>query len=176
MSSSQFLHKSTINTSSNDQGSSLKHKVKHFGCIVIIALSSFSSSVWNQGTPTLVSQFLNVCVSVSLYWRKGLGVSVVLNVCLVCRFCNQEEMKAQLPRYQRLIPRPGQAHAAAPPVAAVGSIIPPQQGLPPQQPGMRHPLHGKSVYNLEIHFCYTFSETWLIFRTNWLNTTIILTR
>uniref|UniRef100_A0A1A7YQL8 Zinc finger protein 207, b n=1 Tax=Iconisemion striatum TaxID=60296 RepID=A0A1A7YQL8_9TELE len=54
-----------------------------------------------------------------------------------------EEMKAQLPRYQRLIPRPGQAHAAAPQVAAVGSIMPPQQGLPPQQPGMRHPLHGQ---------------------------------
>ncbi|KAG8014883.1 hypothetical protein GBF38_003573 [Nibea albiflora] len=54
-----------------------------------------------------------------------------------------EEMKAQLPRYQRLIPRPGQAHAAAPQVAAVGSIMPPQQGMPPQQPGMRHPMHGQ---------------------------------
>ncbi|XP_065814271.1 BUB3-interacting and GLEBS motif-containing protein ZNF207b isoform X1 [Labrus bergylta] len=54
-----------------------------------------------------------------------------------------EEMKAQLPRYQRLIPRPGQAHAAAPSVAAVGSIMPPQQGMPPQQPGMRHPMHGQ---------------------------------
>ncbi|KAM9386279.1 BUB3-interacting and GLEBS motif-containing protein ZNF207-like [Pholidichthys leucotaenia] len=54
-----------------------------------------------------------------------------------------EEMKAQLPRYSRLIPRPGQAHVAAPPVAAVGSTIPPQQGMPPQQPGMRHPMHGQ---------------------------------
>ncbi|XP_056890592.1 BUB3-interacting and GLEBS motif-containing protein ZNF207b isoform X1 [Takifugu flavidus] len=54
-----------------------------------------------------------------------------------------EEMKAQLPRYQRLIPRPGQAHVAAPPVAAVGGIMPPQQGLPQQQPGMRHPMHGQ---------------------------------
>uniref|UniRef100_A0A3Q3W4X1 C2H2-type domain-containing protein n=1 Tax=Mola mola TaxID=94237 RepID=A0A3Q3W4X1_MOLML len=54
-----------------------------------------------------------------------------------------EEMKAQLPRYQRLIPRPGQAHVAASPVAAVGSIIPQQQGMPPQQPGMRHPMHGQ---------------------------------
>lgn len=54
-------------------------------------------------------------------------------------------MKAQLPRYQRLIPRPGQAHAAAPQVAAVGSIMPPQQGMPPQQPGMRHPMHGKKI-------------------------------
>ncbi|XP_059195709.1 BUB3-interacting and GLEBS motif-containing protein ZNF207b isoform X1 [Centropristis striata] len=55
-----------------------------------------------------------------------------------------EEMKAQLPRYQRLITsRPGQAHVAAPPVAAVGSIMPPQQGMPPQQPGMRHPMHGQ---------------------------------
>ncbi|MEQ2158403.1 hypothetical protein GOODEAATRI_011935 [Goodea atripinnis] len=67
-----------------------------------------------------------------------------LNVCVLCFLCNQEEMKAQLPRYQRLIPRAGQAHAAAaPPVAAVGSIMPPQQGLPPQQPGMRHPMHGQ---------------------------------
>lgn len=54
-------------------------------------------------------------------------------------------MKAQLPRYQRLAPRPGQAHVAAPPVAAVGGIMPPQQGLPPQQPGMRHPIHGKKI-------------------------------
>ncbi|KAM4584871.1 BUB3-interacting and GLEBS motif-containing protein ZNF207b [Odontesthes bonariensis] len=54
-----------------------------------------------------------------------------------------EEMKAQLPRYQRLIPRPGQALVAAPPVAAVGGLMPPQQGLPPQQPGMRHPMHGQ---------------------------------
>ncbi|XP_032418749.1 BUB3-interacting and GLEBS motif-containing protein ZNF207-like isoform X2 [Xiphophorus hellerii] len=52
-----------------------------------------------------------------------------------------EEMKAQLPRYQRLIPRAGQAHAAAAPPVAAG-IMPPQQGLPPQQPGMRHPMHG----------------------------------
>lgn len=59
--------------------------------------------------------------------------------------CQQEEMKAQLPRYQRLAPRPGQAHVAAPPVAAVGGIMPPQQGLPPQQPGMRHPIHGKKI-------------------------------
>ncbi|CAG5942145.1 unnamed protein product [Menidia menidia] len=54
-----------------------------------------------------------------------------------------EEMKAQLPRYQRLIPRAGQAHVAAPQVAAVGGIMPPQQGLPPQQSGMRHPMHGQ---------------------------------
>uniref|UniRef100_A0A8D3DRA1 Zinc finger protein 207 n=1 Tax=Scophthalmus maximus TaxID=52904 RepID=A0A8D3DRA1_SCOMX len=54
-----------------------------------------------------------------------------------------EEMKAQLPRYQRLIPRTGQAHPAAPSVAAVGSIMPPQQGMPPQQPGMRHPMHAQ---------------------------------
>lgn len=63
----------------------------------------------------------------------------------MCCPCQQEEMKAQLPRYQRLVPRPGQAHAAAPPVAAVGSIMPPQQGMPPQQPGMRHPMHGKKM-------------------------------
>lgn len=56
-----------------------------------------------------------------------------------------EEMKAQLPRYQRLVPRPGQAHVAAPPVAAVGAMMAQQQGLPPQQPGMRHPMHGQYV-------------------------------
>ncbi|XP_034389991.1 BUB3-interacting and GLEBS motif-containing protein ZNF207b isoform X2 [Cyclopterus lumpus] len=54
-----------------------------------------------------------------------------------------EELRAQLPRYQRLTPRPGQALVAAPPVVAVGSIMPPQQGMPPQQPGMRHPMHGQ---------------------------------
>ncbi|XP_031730521.1 BUB3-interacting and GLEBS motif-containing protein ZNF207b isoform X3 [Anarrhichthys ocellatus] len=52
-----------------------------------------------------------------------------------------EELRAQLPRYQRLTPRQGQAHIAAPPVAAVGGIMPPQQGMPLQQPGMRHPMH-----------------------------------
>lgn len=69
-------------------------------------------------------------------------------------FCHQEEMKAQLPRYQRLIPRPGQAHVAAPPVAAVGGIMPPQQGLPQQQPGMRHPMHGRTMPPLPPQFLY----------------------
>uniref|UniRef100_A0A3Q2VWF3 Zinc finger protein 207, b n=1 Tax=Haplochromis burtoni TaxID=8153 RepID=A0A3Q2VWF3_HAPBU len=69
-----------------------------------------------------------------------------------------EEMKAQLPRYQRLAPRPGQAHVAAPPVAAVGGIMPPQQGLPPQQPGMRHPIHGKKM--LFFFFSFLFSFFW----------------
>lgn len=58
----------------------------------------------------------------------------------------QEERRAQLPRYQRLIPRPGQtaaAAASAPPSGAVGGMIPAQQVIPPQQPGMRHPIHGK---------------------------------
>ncbi|XP_056265163.1 BUB3-interacting and GLEBS motif-containing protein ZNF207b [Pseudoliparis swirei] len=54
-----------------------------------------------------------------------------------------EECRAQLPRYQRLTPRPAQALVAAPPVVAVGSIMPQQQGMPPQQPGMRHPMHGQ---------------------------------
>lgn len=72
-------------------------------------------------------------------------VSLVWMFCFVHCPCQQEEMKAQLPRYQRLAPRPGQAHVAAPPVAAVGGIMPPQQGLPPQQPGMRHPMHGEKM-------------------------------
>ncbi|XP_023685573.1 BUB3-interacting and GLEBS motif-containing protein ZNF207-like [Paramormyrops kingsleyae] len=45
-----------------------------------------------------------------------------------------EEMRAQLPRYQRNIPRPGPAHMAAPPMGAM---------MPPQQPGMRPPIHGQ---------------------------------
>lgn len=61
-------------------------------------------------------------------------------------------MKAQLPRYQRLIPRPGQAHVAAPPVAAVGGIMPPQQGMPQQQPGMRHPMHGREILMVCLFF------------------------
>lgn len=71
-------------------------------------------------------------------------------------------MKAQLPRYQRLIPRAGQAHVAAPPVAAVGSMMPPQQGLPPQQPGMRHPMHGETpndTFVLSIFFLLNFSNS-----------------
>ncbi|XP_043096921.1 BUB3-interacting and GLEBS motif-containing protein ZNF207b isoform X1 [Puntigrus tetrazona] len=51
-----------------------------------------------------------------------------------------EERRAQLPRYQRLIPRPGQTAAAG---GAVGGMIPAQQVIPPQQPGMRHPIHGQ---------------------------------
>ncbi|XP_061839710.1 BUB3-interacting and GLEBS motif-containing protein ZNF207b isoform X4 [Nerophis lumbriciformis] len=54
-----------------------------------------------------------------------------------------EELRAQLPRYQRLLARTGQAHVAAPQVAAVGGMMAPQQGLPLQQPGMRHPMHGQ---------------------------------
>ncbi|XP_026868114.1 BUB3-interacting and GLEBS motif-containing protein ZNF207b [Electrophorus electricus] len=50
-----------------------------------------------------------------------------------------EERRAQLPRYQRLIPRSGQpaaVAAATPSSAAVGA-------LPPQQPAIRHPMHGQ---------------------------------
>ncbi|KAG9350452.1 hypothetical protein JZ751_026815 [Albula glossodonta] len=46
-----------------------------------------------------------------------------------------EERRAQLPRYQRNIPRPGQAHMAVPPVGPMGAMMPPQQGMPPQQSG-----------------------------------------
>ncbi|XP_066560377.1 BUB3-interacting and GLEBS motif-containing protein ZNF207 isoform X2 [Amia ocellicauda] len=54
-----------------------------------------------------------------------------------------EERRAQLPKYQRNIPRPGQTHMGAPPVGPMGGMMPPQQGMPPQQPGMRHPMHGQ---------------------------------
>ncbi|XP_035254821.1 BUB3-interacting and GLEBS motif-containing protein ZNF207-like isoform X2 [Anguilla anguilla] len=49
-----------------------------------------------------------------------------------------EERRAQLPRYQRNIPRTGQAHMAAPPGAPMGAMMPPQQAMPPQ-----HPMHGQ---------------------------------
>ncbi|KAI3359252.1 hypothetical protein L3Q82_002773 [Scortum barcoo] len=48
-----------------------------------------------------------------------------------------EELRAQLPRYQRSIPRQGQATAAVPSVAPVGGM------MTPQQPGMRHPIPGQ---------------------------------
>ncbi|XP_073351166.1 BUB3-interacting and GLEBS motif-containing protein ZNF207-like isoform X3 [Pagrus major] len=48
-----------------------------------------------------------------------------------------EELRAQLPRYQRNVPRQAQSTAAAPSVGPVGGMI------SPQQPGMRHPLPGQ---------------------------------
>ncbi|XP_059204663.1 BUB3-interacting and GLEBS motif-containing protein ZNF207a isoform X2 [Centropristis striata] len=49
-----------------------------------------------------------------------------------------EELRAQLPRYQRCIARQGQTPATvSPSVAPVGGMI------PPQQPGMRHPIPGQ---------------------------------
>ncbi|XP_017548574.1 BUB3-interacting and GLEBS motif-containing protein ZNF207b [Pygocentrus nattereri] len=48
-----------------------------------------------------------------------------------------EERRAHLPRYQRLIPRPGPAAAAAVNSNKVGGPMPPQQ-----QP-VRHPMHGQ---------------------------------
>uniref|UniRef100_A0A672QNJ1 BUB3-interacting and GLEBS motif-containing protein ZNF207-like n=1 Tax=Sinocyclocheilus grahami TaxID=75366 RepID=A0A672QNJ1_SINGR len=57
-----------------------------------------------------------------------------------------EERRAQLPRYQRLIPRPGQtaaSAASAPPSGVVGGMISAQRVIPPQQPGIRHPIHGQ---------------------------------
>uniref|UniRef100_UPI0037E8AB92 BUB3-interacting and GLEBS motif-containing protein ZNF207-like isoform X2 n=1 Tax=Semicossyphus pulcher TaxID=241346 RepID=UPI0037E8AB92 len=46
-----------------------------------------------------------------------------------------EELRAQLPRYQRSIPRQGQTSAAS--VGPVGGL------MSPQQPGMRHPVPGQ---------------------------------
>ncbi|KAM3597736.1 uncharacterized protein V6R79_008649 [Siganus canaliculatus] len=48
-----------------------------------------------------------------------------------------EELRAQLPRYQRNIPRQGQTTTAAPAVGPVGAM------MAPQQPGMRHPIPGQ---------------------------------
>ncbi|XP_076608056.1 BUB3-interacting and GLEBS motif-containing protein ZNF207a isoform X2 [Chaetodon auriga] len=48
-----------------------------------------------------------------------------------------EELRAQLPRYQRSIPRQGQTTPAAPSVGPVGGM------MAPQQPGIRHPIPGQ---------------------------------
>ncbi|XP_070837414.1 BUB3-interacting and GLEBS motif-containing protein ZNF207-like isoform X2 [Chaetodon trifascialis] len=48
-----------------------------------------------------------------------------------------EELRAQMPRYQRSIPRQGQTTPAAPSVGSVGGM------MAPQQPGMRHPIPGQ---------------------------------
>ncbi|XP_029456595.1 BUB3-interacting and GLEBS motif-containing protein ZNF207 isoform X2 [Rhinatrema bivittatum] len=59
-----------------------------------------------------------------------------------------EERRAQLPKYQRNLPRPGQVPMGSmvnPPVGPIGGMMPPQGGMPPQQPGMRPPIppHGQ---------------------------------
>ncbi|XP_053309077.1 BUB3-interacting and GLEBS motif-containing protein ZNF207 isoform X2 [Spea bombifrons] len=56
-----------------------------------------------------------------------------------------EEKRAQHPKYQRNLPRPGQASMVNPGVGPMGGMMAPQPGLPPQQPGMRHaiPPHGQ---------------------------------
>ncbi|KAM3863862.1 BUB3-interacting and GLEBS motif-containing protein ZNF207-like [Diretmus argenteus] len=48
-----------------------------------------------------------------------------------------EELRAQLPRYQRNISRQGQATVSAPPVGPMGGM------MAPQQPGIRHPMPGQ---------------------------------
>lgn len=52
-----------------------------------------------------------------------------------------EEKRAQHPKYQRNLPRQGQAPMGNP----LGAMMAPQPGMPPQQPGMRHPMppHGQ---------------------------------
>ncbi|KAM9296950.1 BUB3-interacting and GLEBS motif-containing protein ZNF207 isoform 1-T1 [Gastrophryne carolinensis] len=59
-----------------------------------------------------------------------------------------EEKRAQLPKYQRNLPRPGQVPMGGmgnPAVGPLGAMMAPQPGMPPQQPGMRHPMppHGQ---------------------------------
>ncbi|XP_056607942.1 BUB3-interacting and GLEBS motif-containing protein ZNF207a isoform X1 [Triplophysa dalaica] len=53
-----------------------------------------------------------------------------------------EELRAQLPRYQCKFPNAGQAHVSSPPVPSMGSVMSPQQGIPAQQSGVRHPMQG----------------------------------
>uniref|UniRef100_K7GGS3 Zinc finger protein 207 n=1 Tax=Pelodiscus sinensis TaxID=13735 RepID=K7GGS3_PELSI len=56
-----------------------------------------------------------------------------------------EERRAQLPKYQRNLPRPGQVSMGNPSVGSLGGMMPPQPGIPPQQQGMRPPMppHGQ---------------------------------
>lgn len=103
-----------------------------------------------SGHGIIGTQFLLIFVSVYLCAVKGTLDFLQSEHALLCCLYQQEELRAQLPRYQRLAPRPGQVHVAAPPVAAVGSIMPPQQGMLPQQPGMRHPMHGKKMLVMHI--------------------------
>ncbi|TKC40089.1 hypothetical protein EI555_011381, partial [Monodon monoceros] len=44
-----------------------------------------------------------------------------------------EERRAQLPKYQRNLPRPGEAPIGNPPVGPIGGMRPPQPGIPQQQ-------------------------------------------
>ncbi|XP_043926758.1 BUB3-interacting and GLEBS motif-containing protein ZNF207 [Protopterus annectens] len=56
-----------------------------------------------------------------------------------------EERRSQMTKYQRNIPRQGHPSLGALPGTTVGGMMPPQQGMPPQQPGMRPaiPPHGQ---------------------------------
>lgn len=58
------------------------------------------------------------------------------DVALVALCVLQEELRAQMPRYQRSIPRQGQTAAAVPSVCSVGGM------MAPQQPGMRPSIPG----------------------------------
>lgn len=53
-----------------------------------------------------------------------------------------------MPKYQRNLPRPGQAALGNPPVGPIGGMMPPQPGIPPQQQGMRPPMppHGNHMF------------------------------
>lgn len=65
-------------------------------------------------------------------------------------FVCQEELRAQIPRYQCKIPSTGQAHISSPPVGPMGGVMPAQQGASSQQPGPRHPMHGTIPFFLLI--------------------------
>ncbi|CAM4632609.1 unnamed protein product [Lepidochelys olivacea] len=56
-----------------------------------------------------------------------------------------EERRAQLPKYQRNLPRQGQVSMGNPSVGSLGGMMAPQPGIPPQQQGMRPPMppHGQ---------------------------------
>lgn len=70
--------------------------------------------------------------------------------CTVSLCVYQEELRAQLPRYQCKIPSTGQAHISTPPVGSMGGVMPAQQGAS-QQPGARHPMHGTIPFLITFH-------------------------
>lgn len=68
-------------------------------------------------------------------------------------FSHQEEKRAQHMKYQRNLPRQGQAPMGGMGNSAVGQLgamMAQQQGMPPQQPGMRHPMPPHGEYILSV--------------------------
>lgn len=80
-------------------------------------------------------------------------------------------MRAQLPRYQCKFQNAGQAHVSSPPVPSMGSVLSPQQGIPAQQSGVRHPMQGKNILSEnETFYCFGTTDRFLSCRAVWGST------